>query len=103
MIYGITGNVVKDEIWQPVADCVAWMETNTIPFILKESIAAGLVERGLIDGEGARRHGRQNLSHEADMILSFGGDGTLLSAAHEIGAHGTPILGVNLGEKPCGL
>lgn len=31
------------------------------------------------------------------MILSFGGDGTLLSTARKIGRHQTPILGVHLG------
>ena len=37
------------------------------------------------------------LAEESDMILSFGGDGTLLATARKVGRHQTPILGVNLG------
>jgi NAD+ kinase len=33
---------------------------------------------------------------DCDLVVSIGGDGTFLFAAH--GANGTPILGVNLGE-----
>ena len=34
----------------------------------------------------------------ADLLLCFGGDGTILHAAKDANAHGIPILGVNLGS-----
>jgi NAD+ kinase len=34
---------------------------------------------------------------ECDMLLCFGGDGTLLRGARLVAAHHTPVLGVNLG------
>ncbi|MBR6529849.1 MAG: NAD(+)/NADH kinase [Clostridia bacterium] len=34
----------------------------------------------------------------ADLVIAFGGDGTLLSASHEASEKGTPILGVNCGH-----
>ena len=43
----------------------------------------------------------QNMEEElksADLLLCFGGDGTILHAAKDANAHGIPILGVNLGS-----
>ncbi len=37
------------------------------------------------------------LPAEVEVIIVFGGDGTLLSAARHYGQQGTPILGVNVG------
>ena len=34
----------------------------------------------------------------ADLVVSFGGDGTLIRSAHICSAHGTPILGVYFGR-----
>jgi NAD+ kinase len=35
---------------------------------------------------------------ETDLLVTLGGDGSILRAAHIAAAHGTPILGINLGR-----
>jgi NAD+ kinase len=35
---------------------------------------------------------------DADLAVVFGGDGSILRAAHQMGEHQTPIIGVNLGK-----
>jgi NAD+ kinase len=42
--------------------------------------------------------GRDSVRSGTGMLLSFGGDGTFLSAAHRVADAGIPILGVNLGR-----
>lgn len=41
---------------------------------------------------------RECVQPETAMVLSFGGDGTFLSAAHRVCEAGLPILGVNFGR-----
>lgn len=38
------------------------------------------------------------MGEQCDVVLSFGGDGTLLRTAHKVASTGTPILGINTGN-----
>src|SRR6266478_4098145 len=38
------------------------------------------------------------LTRKVDLLLVFGGDGTMLRIAREIAGSGTPILGINIGS-----
>ena len=40
---------------------------------------------------------REKLWQLCEMIISLGGDGTMLASARAVGEHQTPILGINLG------
>ena len=43
-------------------------------------------------------HAKADVRPETDLVLSMGGDGTFLSAAHLVADIGLPILGVNFGR-----
>ena len=50
-----------------------------------------------------RRHGIEVVENwtkslSIDMMISIGGDGTLLSAVHQIGRCGIPVVGINFGH-----
>ena len=98
MTYGITGNTNKDALWAPVSALVRWLAEQGLPFVLHTNVAQGLMERSLVSENVGHTHSRTDLTRETDIILSFGGDGTLLRTAHDAGTLGTPILGVNIGR-----
>ena len=57
--------------------------------------AARLIERAgrkaVVDGDIA------TLARESDLLLVFGGDGTMLRAARDLNGSKTPLLGINIG------
>lgn len=98
MHLGITGNTTKQRLWQPVADLVHWLLVEGHTFCLHPTVAEGLAARDLVDRQVCEARGEADLAHQSDVILSFGGDGTLLNSAHEGGTAGTPLLGINIGR-----
>jgi NAD+ kinase len=98
MIYGITGNPTKPELWTPVSRVVEWFRDHNYDFWLHEPIADGLLERELISPTVEQKHSVADIAEAGDLVLSFGGDGTLLRTAHLTGPNDTPLLGVNIGR-----
>ncbi|WP_263808092.1 NAD(+)/NADH kinase [Salinibacter sp.] len=98
MVYGITGNPTKDALWAPLAKLIDRLTDDDLPFRIHAPIATGLVEQGLVDEERCRTHAVDDVAAAGDIVLSFGGDGTLLRTAHRTGPNGTPLLGVNIGR-----
>ena len=98
MIYGITGNTGKEQLWESVTKLIKWLRAQNIGWCLHASIARGLADRGLLSTDACTRYATEALADRCDIILSFGGDGTLLNTAHEANATGTPILGINIGR-----
>ena len=96
MTYGITGNPTKDALWGPLRDLVRWLDGRGLAFRLDPVLAQGLADRGLADDSLAAEHGDDGFVDGTDLLLSFGGDGTLLRTAHR--GDGVPILGVNMGR-----
>jgi NAD+ kinase len=59
-----------------------------------------LTARGLFTWVGSAWEDQQAKEHvsDLDLIVTFGGDGTILRAARMAALHGTPILSVNMGR-----
>jgi len=103
MVYGITGTPTKDSLWDPLSALLDRLRADGLDFWIDDPIAAGLIERDLVDPAFCREHAMDehamdNVAKAADLVFSFGGDGTLLRTAHRAGPNGTPLLGVNIGR-----
>jgi len=73
------------------AEMVRWL----VPW-LEQRGKKVLVEDGLADSGGFSCH-KKEIASKADLIISLGGDGTLLNIAPLVERPDVPILGVNLG------
>ncbi|UCG62095.1 MAG: NAD(+)/NADH kinase [Candidatus Zixiibacteriota bacterium] len=51
-----------------------------------------------VSGDGIKFVPRNSLASQVDILVSMGGDGTLLASARAVGDSGTPLLGINLGS-----
>jgi NAD+ kinase len=97
MKFGIIGNLDKPELSNAVALLVSRLDRSGMEYMLETSLAALLEKNGVrfkLKWTGTREHCHKDV----DMLVAFGGDGTMLAAARLVGAAGTPILGVNLGK-----
>lgn len=91
IVLGITGNLRKPRFRKLLPGLVAELQTRQVAFVLDEAAAQGL------NLKPEQVLSVDRIPDAATLILSFGGDGTLLRAAHTVGSRRIPILGVNLG------
>jgi NAD+ kinase len=71
-----------------VNDLLLCLKEKRLKFFIEEEAASSLGIKGV--------QGRL-IPSKVDMIVVFGGDGTILSVARLVGSRSVPILGVNLG------
>lgn len=67
-----------------------------VAFRFERSFYDWLLSRGASLPHDAETFGPGHF--EADMCLSFGGDGTLMRTARRVGASGIPVMGINTGH-----
>jgi NAD+ kinase len=87
-----TGIIAKKshlEDFRIVTDLIPWLKMNGIDVILEKGIN--------ISAENVKFELRENIPELVDILIVFGGDGTLLSVSRIDGVEKVPILAVNLG------
>jgi NAD+ kinase len=87
---GIISRPRRSILAEIVPKLLDWLQERGVSAVI-DAETAGPINRSDI---GKTRH---QIAEEADLLLVLGGDGTLLAAAREAAAHGTPILPINLG------
>ena len=66
------------------------MGENGIDFFICEELTP-------LVGHKEKSLSRAKLGESSEILISLGGDGTMLASARAVGEHQTPILGINLG------
>jgi len=88
---GIICKPVRDLVASVVPPLIAWLHERKISVFIDEET------HGCCLDLGEPVLARNALGARIDLLIVFGGDGTLLSAARALGGHNVPILAVNLG------
>jgi NAD+ kinase len=91
MILGLMGNLTKPNFHDLLPPLIAELQRRQARFVLEEVAAQGLTL------DASHKLPAEKIPDLAGLILSFGGDGTLLRTAQTVGRRRIPILGVNLG------
>lgn len=87
---GIIANVKKELTKGVVEEIIEWADKNGFDFFICEELTP-------LVGHEEKSLSRAKLGKESDVLISLGGDGTMLASARAVGEHQTPILGINLG------
>ena len=91
MVLGIICNTGKPECRSTLPEFLTWLKQLGANFIADESLTEYLTDLP------SDYHPRDEIAKHCNVVLSFGGDGTMLSTARAVGSAETPILGVNFG------
>ncbi len=91
MKFGLFANVTRRGARGAIDKFIEWTQESGNEIVLSDDLQ-----------DFARDHvtfsPRKELAAQVDIVVSMGGDGTLLATARDVGASGKPILGINLGS-----
>lgn len=91
MILGIMGNSTKPRFIPIVSSFLLLLRERGVRFVFDAE------NRDSIQLDASQIVPHDAVGRIADLVLSFGGDGTLLHTAAAVASHDKPILGINLG------
>ena len=94
MIFGIIANLTKTSVLHILPAFLQKLRDKEIPAIVTDEIAAKFD----LNEFGCKAYPSNRIGRHCDMVISFGGDGTILSAAKDVINFDVPILGVNVGR-----
>jgi NAD+ kinase len=97
MRIGVHGRSMASQLAPEVARVLARMQAFGLEPLLGDDLAAWLRGCGQPVNAGALTRTAGRLK-DVEMLLSLGGDGTLLDSVAMVGRAGIPVLGINLGR-----
>lgn len=85
-----TGPIIKD--------IFVFFNSNNVEMVIESDFLKILYEKEIVRKEYKTFDSHQELDASFDMLISIGGDGTILRAATLVRDSGVPILGINAGR-----
>ncbi|HEY6952697.1 MAG TPA: NAD(+)/NADH kinase [Bacteroidota bacterium] len=99
MIFGISGNLEKDALPQVVEQLLERFHREKIKYVLHDALSRFIKPHLRLQKiDRSRLVAERELGSSCDMLISLGGDGTILRFARLLAGTNIPILGINLGK-----
>ena len=97
MLIGIIANITKERVFEVVSSFITELKKNGLEYLLtktlieeKDKLKIEIDEDFLSDDK--------EIYEKSDLIISIGGDGTMLSTSYNAQFYDKPVLGLNLGK-----
>ncbi len=90
---GIIGNFRKPQLWELLPGLVEWLQEHKTTVVLSDRLVGPAYD----PPPEVQVHPAGTLVRHVEMMLSIGGDGTLLSTIRLVGKAQVPILGIHMG------
>ncbi len=97
MLIGIIANITKGNVFEVVSSFIQKLKANGLDYILTRALAEEK-DKLKIELEEDMSADDSEIYEKSDIIISIGGDGTMLSTAFHAHFYDKPVLGINLGK-----
>lgn len=98
MKVAIYGQYYQNSTEPIIRDIFVFFNKNNTELVIQDDFLAMLYEKEIIKKEYHTFHDFNDLDKDVDILVSIGGDGTILRAATLVRDSGIPILGINAGR-----
>ena len=97
MLIGIIANITKENVLDVVSSFITKLKKEKIDYLLTKSI---ITENGILNLRAGKVSDTEDdeIFKRSDLIISIGGDGTMLATAYKAHIYDKPVLGLNLGK-----
>ncbi len=97
MTIGIMPNLTKENVSDVVLRLIKKLVKQGFDVVVSDSYKKYLPDDGKVTKHVEILRNKK-LSEVSDIVISIGGDGTMLNSAYEVRHHKTPLLGLNFGK-----
>ncbi len=98
MKVAIYGQYYQNSTEPIIRDIFVFFNQNNVEMVIEADFLAMLYEKQIIKKDYKTFDSHRELDHSFDMMISIGGDGTILRAATLVRNSNIPILGINAGR-----
>ncbi|MFY8008099.1 MAG: NAD(+)/NADH kinase, partial [Flavobacterium sp.] len=98
MKVAIFGQYYQNDTRPIIKDIFVFFNRNNVEMVIEENFLKILYEEKIVEKQYKTFSSHTDLDNSFAIVISIGGDGTILRAATYVRDSGIPILGVNAGR-----